>query len=75
MIETTILIAVVVGLTEAIKQVGLPSKYSPLMSIGFGIAFSFLTGGDSIQMMIFTGFIVGLSASGLFSGTKAVVTK
>ena len=74
MIETTIAIAVVVGLVEAIKKAfKMPSDYAALLSIALSVGIIFLTKADTISASdaIFTGLLVGLSASGLYSGTKA----
>lgn len=71
MIETSIVIAVIVGVVEVIKQAfNLPTRLAPLVSLVLGvIAFGFL---DSFTAQtIFTGLIAGLSASGLYSGVKA----
>jgi len=74
--ETTILIAVVVGLTEVIKRAtNLSSRFAPLVSLVLAIGLAFLGATGPISNIIFTGIIVGLSASGLYSGAKAVATK
>ena len=61
------------GLVAAIKQVGLPSKFAPLASIVLGIGLVALTGAVW-QADIAQGIIVGLAASGLWSGSKALFT-
>jgi hypothetical protein len=57
-------IPAIVALVEALKRSGMDSKYAPLTAIAIGIAFGLVLG-DWIG-----GLILGLSASGLFSGLK-----
>lgn len=57
-------IPAIVALVEALKRSGMDSKYAPLVAIAVGIAFG-LTLGDWVG-----GLILGLSASGLYSGVK-----
>jgi hypothetical protein len=67
-----ILVPITIGLIEVFKRAGLPSRYAPMASILISCLLGyFLVGGDmdSIAQSI----IAGLTASGLFSGTKAVV--
>lgn len=65
-------VPIVIGVTSAIKQIGLPSQYAPLVSILFGISVLFLTGAIW-QVVIAQGIIVGLVSSGLYSGSKALI--
>lgn len=66
-------IPIALGLVAVAKQVGLPSKYAPVASILIGTGLVALTGVEW-QTMIAQGIIVGLSASGLWSGGKALIT-
>jgi len=73
--QITLIVAIVTGLTEVIKRIGLPSKFAPIMSISFGLALAFLNRqGLPIDVVITTGIIAGLSASGLYSGVKKTVS-
>ena len=69
-----IIIAVIVGLVEVLKQAGLPKKASPLVALAFGVAGGviYLFPGD-VKAGIFMGLVMGLSASGLYSGGKALL--
>lgn len=69
-----IIIAVIVGLVELLKQAGLPKKASPLVALAFGVAGGviYLFPGD-VKAGIFMGLVMGLSASGLYSGGKALL--
>lgn len=65
------LVPLTVGLVQAIKATGFPDRFAPLASllIGIGLAFFVL---PTIQTVILGGIIVGLSASGLYSGARAM---
>ena len=74
MFEITAVVAIVVGLVEAIKRaVNLDSRFAPLVSLVFGVGIMSAVGTDTIAMNIFEGVIIGLTASGLYSGTKATL--
>ena len=66
-------IPVVLGVVSALKTIGLPSKWSPLVSIGLSLVLAFFVGGLTLFDVILQGLIVGLSASGLYSGTKTTI--
>lgn len=68
-----VIIAIIVGLVEVMKQSGLPKKASPLVAIGLGIAggMIYLFPGDP-RAGVFMGLVMGLSASGLYSGSKSI---
>lgn len=68
------IIAIVVALVELAKRLGLPDRLSPLVALGFGIGFSFLSSGISIDSGV-AGLVVGLSACGLWSGVKSLAGK
>ena len=73
MLETSIAIAIVVGITEVIKRAsGLNTRYAPLLSLIVGIGIVLL-GDAPLKESIITGIIVGLSASGLYGGVKKTV--
>ena len=67
-------VPVALGLVEVAKQAGLPSKYAPIGSIIAGLLLIALTG-ITWPAIIAQGIIVGLMASGLWSGGKALITK
>lgn len=68
--EMAVFIAVVVGLSQITKNVGLASKYVPLLNLAFGVILgvSFLSG--DIKANVLQGLIIGLSASGLYDQSK-----
>ena len=76
------LIAVIVGLVEVVKGL-VPETYksvgnrlSPVAAIGLGIAagFYYVAPGQP-EMAVLSGIVMGLSASGLYSGTKSLAGK
>jgi len=75
--EISIAIALTVSLTEVIKRIfNLNSVYAPVISILIGLGILYL-GSDTyvVKDLVLTGIIVGLSASGLYSGVKSGVDK
>ncbi|MGW6192857.1 holin [Bacillus cereus] len=70
MIEISVIIAVVVGLSQIVKTIGLQTKYVPLLNLTLGIVLGVLFLGGDIKINVFQGIIIGLSASGLFDHTK-----
>ena len=66
------LIPATMGLVEVAKSAGLPGKYAPIVSLAIGIALGIGTSLDNIGKGVIVGVAVGLSASGLYSGTKAL---
>ena len=75
MIDVSLIIAAVMGITEALKRAGLPSQYAPFAALALGVGANVLFGEGELTGKILEGIILGLSASGLYSGTKAVVKK
>lgn len=70
MLEISVMIAVVVGLSQISKTIGLQTKYIPLLNLTLGIVLGVLFLSQDIKTSVFQGIIIGLSASGLFDHTK-----
>lgn len=70
-----VLVAVVIGLVEAAKRIGVPEKFAPVFSVILGLGLSFLgfVANPDLVSTIVGGIIIGLSAVGLYSGTKNIV--
>lgn len=70
--EPGAMLGVIMSLAEIIKQIGVPSKFIPLVDIGLGVAVSMLKNlkekGFSKSLLI--GIALGLSSCGTFSGFK-----
>lgn len=81
MIGQVVLVPALVGVLEALKRVGLPTKLIPIFALIFGViaGFSFnsfdMSNMDIIINSIFTGLAIGLSSIGLYSGTKNTIAK
>jgi len=71
MFDLTLAVPILIALTEAVKRAGLDSKYGALFSIVMGVVLMGFFGDGDMISNIFEGMISGLSASGLYSGTKA----
>jgi len=75
---------VVIAVVQATKLAGLPSKYAALMSVSVGVGYVCLVHAallaehdphaGSWANAVAVGLSLGLAASGLYSGTKAVIT-
>lgn len=65
-------IPVVLGLVEIVKQFGIESKWASLASIVIGIGVMSLIG-DTWQIVVAQGILIGLAASGLYSGGKKLL--
>jgi len=64
-------VAVIIGLVQLAKGLGMSTKYAALLSVGFGI----VAGGIGFYFTadpayLFLGLVTGLAAAGLFSGIK-----
>jgi len=66
------LVSLTVGLVEVVKGAGLPHRFAPVAAIFIGLALSCFVA-TSVPMILLGGIAVGLMASGLYSGTRAMV--
>jgi len=74
MFELVVIVAIIVGVTEAIKRTGfLSPNYSAIVSIVLGVIAMYFTGEGDVVTNIFSGIVAGLTASGLYSGTRATL--
>ncbi|RDW16004.1 hypothetical protein CWR48_17555 [Oceanobacillus arenosus] len=70
-IYDVVLIPLIIGLVQLLRTIGLKTKYLPLASLIFGLAGGiFYMYPDDLKGGIIAGLMLGLSASGLYSGTK-----
>lgn len=72
-LEIGILIPVIVGLVEVVKRIGLANRFAAPLSLIFGIGGAFVFPATTIPLTVLTGIILGLSAAGLYAGTKATI--
>lgn len=68
-------IPIITGLVQLFKMAGLKSKYSPFIAVILGILFGLFYFSSNIKEGILIGLVVGLSASGLYSGSKNMIEK
>lgn len=79
--DSTVLYGVVavpaiVGLVQVVKDLGVPGSYAPACAVLFGVLFGFAQlyaqSASWIQATV-VGVALGLSAVGLYTGTKTVI--
>lgn len=67
-------IALIMGIAEILKKLGLPHKYIPLVDLGLGLIAGLLVYTAHLHYAPIEGIVIGvalgLSACGLFSGVK-----
>lgn len=73
-VDEVILIAVIVGLSQLAKELGVKDKFIPILAILLGIIGGtlYLYTGD-IKSGVMSGIIMGLSSVGLYSGGKNII--
>jgi len=69
--QFALLIPVIVGLVEVLRGLKIKDRFLPIVSIVLGLGLTWILG----EFNILQGLVVGLSASGLYSGGKAVIGK
>lgn len=71
-----VLIPLIVGIVELFKKAGLSKKMSPLISLVVGIGFGVVyVANFDWKQGVLVGLMLGLSASGLYSGSKNTLAK
>ncbi|MGE5630070.1 MAG: hypothetical protein ACM3TR_03110 [Caulobacteraceae bacterium] len=67
----TIVVPVILAIVELAKGLGFPKKFSAIAAVVLGILIGiFFIDPNDIRSGIFKGIVYGLTASGLYSGTK-----
>ncbi|MBE1556399.1 hypothetical protein [Sporosarcina limicola] len=69
------IIPLIIGVVEVFKRGGVPAKYSSFVAVACGLLFSIFYLPGSIKEGIIIGLMLGLSASGLYSGSKNIIEK
>lgn len=68
------LVPVIMAVVELAKRFGLPRQVAPLVAVIVGLVFGFIyVAPGETGKAIFLGLVMGLSAVGLFSGSKNTV--
>ena len=72
--DIPIYIALIIGLTEVLKRIGLTTRLLPLAAMLLGLLFAYLgnVGGNS-GANLFMGLALGLSGAGLFDFGKVTI--
>ena len=77
LLSPVVQVALIVGLAEIIKRIGLAKKWIPIVDVVLGLISGILIYGIMLGYGIGNGIIIGvalgLSACGLFSGIKNVI--
>lgn len=67
------IVPLILALVELFKQTGFPNKWSPVLSVFLGLlAGVFVLDTGDLYEGIVVGLALGLSATGLYSGTKNI---
>ena len=79
LLSPVVQVALIVGLAEIIKRIGLAKKWIPIVDVVLGLISGILIYGIMLGYGIGNGIIIGvalgLSACGLFSGIKNLTEK
>jgi len=68
------IVPLIIGLSEVIKKIGFNQKFIPVVNLILGLAAGiFFLNPEDLKAGIIQGIFIGLSASGLYSGTKNIV--
>jgi hypothetical protein len=62
----------IIGVAELLKKVGVNAKFIPIVNVVLGLVAGIALNPNDVMAGVFTGLAVGLSAGGLYSGTKNV---
>jgi len=73
---------IIVALVELAKRYGMAAKWAVLLAVGLGIALAVVAHLAQVQpqvavwaQVVLGGLLLGLSASGLYSGGRAITSK
>lgn len=71
-----IIIAVIIGMVEVATRAGMAKRFAPGFSLVLGVVggIVYIFPSDP-KMGVLIGLVMGLSSSGLYSGTKATLKK
>jgi len=70
-INETVAVPIIISIVQLAKGIGMPKKFSAIIAVIVGALIGvFFIEPQSIKIGIFKGIVYGLTASGLYSGTK-----
>lgn len=67
--DLLVLVPIVIALVQILRGVGLPTQFAPVAALVIGVTGAIALTTPSVVAAI-QGILVGLSASGLYSGSK-----
>lgn len=69
-----VMIPAVNGLVEVAKRAGLPNRFAPLLAVTLGVisGMGLRQPQESMMIGIIEGVVIGLSAVGMYSGTRNI---
>lgn len=75
--QSALLVALIMGIVEAVKRIGLENKYLPIVALvaGFGLNVGLKLVGVSASELIIGGLVASFTGMGIWSGTKAAIGK
>lgn len=68
-------VAIIMGLAQLIKGLGIPAKVLPFLNILMGIGGAFLFMDAPVKAVIIAGLVAGLTSSGVFDLGKSFYNK
>ncbi|MCY9511979.1 transposase [Paenibacillus larvae] len=74
-ITDAVIVAVIVGLVEVAKRMGLPVRLAPALSVILGIIAGVVYFPGDVKTSVMFGFVSGLTSCGLYSAGKSAVKK
>jgi hypothetical protein len=74
-ITDVVIVAVIVGIVEMAKGIGLPARLAPLLSVILGIVVGVVYYPGDLKTSVIFGIISGLTSCGLYSAGKSAVKK
>ncbi len=77
-IETTVVIAIIIGLVSIAKKLGLESKFAPVLALVLGVGINLVVkylGAETGELVV-GGIVAGLTSMGLYDvGKKTILGK
>lgn len=68
-----LLVPIILALVEAVKRIVDLGRWTPAVALVFGVGASFLFQTGDVTTTIVQGVLLGLTAVGLYSGTRATI--
>jgi hypothetical protein len=74
-LDITILIALIVGLTQVFKKAGFPERFIPVVALILGVSINTFVKfiGAELGEVIIVGLIAGLTSMGLYDTAKITI--